>query len=88
MSVLEDTGGRVALKNRRSDYGVEMAYPDMKYLGLWHTPHTDAPFVCIEPWTSLPSRDGVIEDLSAQENLIALSAGDEYRNTWSITILR
>jgi galactose mutarotase-like enzyme len=82
--VLEDTGGRVILKSRRSGYGVEVAYPDMKYLALWHTPHTDAPFVCIEPWTSLPSRDGVIEELSVQKDLIELAAGDEYRNSWSI----
>jgi galactose mutarotase-like enzyme len=86
--VLGDTGGRVALKSRRSDRGVDLAYLDMKYLGLWHTPRTDAPFVCIEPWTSLPSRDGVIEELSEQENLITLAAGGEYRNTWSITLLR
>jgi galactose mutarotase-like enzyme len=86
--VLAGTGGRVILKSRRSGRGVEVAYPGMKYLGLWHTPHTNAPFVCIEPWTSLPSRDGVIEELSEQKDLIALAAGGEYRNTWSVAILR
>jgi galactose mutarotase-like enzyme len=85
--VLEDTGGRAILKSRRSGCGVEVSYPEMKYLGLWHTPHTDAPFVCLEPWTSLPSRDGVIEELSAQKDLITLAAGDKYRNSWSITFL-
>jgi galactose mutarotase-like enzyme len=86
--VLEGTGGRVVLKSHGSGRGVEVASPDMNYLGLWHTPRTDAPFVCIEPWTSLPSRDGVIEELSEQKDLIALAADGEYRNTWSVAILR
>jgi galactose mutarotase-like enzyme len=85
--VLENTGGRAMLKSRRSDRGIELNYPDMKYLGLWHKPRTKAPFLCIEPWTSLPSREGVTEDISKQENLISLKAVEEYSNLWSITII-
>lgn len=67
--------------------GVRVYMPDMKCLGLWHAPKTQAPYVCIEPWVSLPSRDGVIEDLSQQSDLIRLEAGKTYVNEWSITLL-
>ena len=58
----------------------------MTYLGIWHTPKANVDFVCIEPWTSLPSRDGIIEDIEKQDNLICLDVNKEYENTWSITI--
>ena len=67
--------------------GVQVYMPQMKCLGLWHAPKTQAPYVCIEPWVSLPSRDGVVEDLSQQSDLVRLEAGKTYDNKWSITLL-
>jgi galactose mutarotase-like enzyme len=85
--VLENTGGLVSLRRSSSGTGrIDIAYPDMEYLALWHTPHTDAPFVCIEPWTSLPSRDGIVEELGSQKNLVALAAHGECRRRWSISV--
>ncbi len=66
---------------------VVVEYPQMNYLGLWHTTGTDAPFLCIEPWSSLPSRQDIVEDLTAKSDLIHLSAGKCYENQWSITIV-
>lgn len=67
--------------------GVRVHMPQMKCLGIWHAPKTQAPYVCIEPWVSLPSRDGVIEDISQQSDLVALETGKTYDNVWSITLL-
>ena len=67
--------------------GVRVHIPQMPCVGIWHTVKKEAPFVCIEPWVSLPSRDGVVEDISQQSDLIALPAGKTYENEWSITIL-
>lgn len=64
-----------------------VTYPDMPYLGIWHMPKTDAPYICIEPWSSLPSRKDVVEELSKQNDLVSLPAGETYVNTWSIEIL-
>ena len=77
----------VSLKNKVSDRSVRVEYPDMQYLGLWHMPKTDAPYVCIEPWCSLPSREGEIAVFEEQEDLIRLPAGDTYQNVWTIQIL-
>jgi len=61
---------------------VTVEYPDMPYLGLWHWPKTDAPYVCIEPWCSLPSRDGVVEALETQPSLLTLAGGETGTYRW------
>ena len=53
-------------------------------LGFWHMPKTDAPYVCLEPWSSLPSRQDVVEDLETQPDLISLPAGEVWTTTWSL----
>ena len=54
-------------------------FPGFPYLGLWHCPHTAAPYVCIEPWCSLPSRQDLVEDLSDQPSLLRLPSGETLR---------
>ncbi len=76
----------VTLKSDKSTHSVRVEYPQMEYLGFWHMPHTDAPYVCIEPWSSLPSRQDVVEDLATQPGLVHLEAGATYKNHWTIRI--
>lgn len=85
--VLSGMASSVTLRCVCGKKALRVAYPDMRYLGLWHMPLTDAPYVCIEPWTSLPSRQGIIEDLSQQRNLINLPSGQIYNNAWAIEIV-
>lgn len=82
--VLKGTGGIAALRCGARE--VVVRYPQMPYLGLWHRPHTDAPYVCIEPWRSLPSPAGGIVRFEGQPDLIHLKAGGEYVSDWSITV--
>lgn len=67
-------------------HAVTVRYPQMRYLGIWHMPKTDAPYVCIEPWLSLPAHAGRKAVLEEQEDLVALAPGETYRNLWSIEI--
>lgn len=76
----------ITLKSDKGNRSVTVSYPDMDYLGLWHKPHSDAPYVCIEPWKSLPSRQDVVEELSTQPGLVRLEAGTQYVNCVSIEI--
>jgi len=76
----------ITLRGRKSGRGVTLTYPEMKYLGLWHMPKTDAPFVCIEPWSSLPGREGVTEDISCRSDLLTAAPGETKKTTWSIRI--
>ena len=83
--VLKDMAKSVTLE---SDCGrsISVSYPGMDYLGIWHWPKTDAPYVCIEPWCSLPSTQDKIAVLEEQKDLLSLQPGGIYTNTWSITV--
>ena len=84
--VLQHMARTVTICSEKSEHGVTVSYPDMPFLGLWHAPKTDAPYVCIEPWVSLPSHSAYVEDLNKQEHLIHLSAGESYTNTMTVTL--
>lgn len=84
--ILKNTCREITLKS--SKHFIRVAYPQMAYLGLWHWPKTDAPYVCIEPWTSLPARQDTVEDFACKSDLIHLLPGKTYENTWTITIGR
>lgn len=84
--VLRGMPRQVTLKSDKSAHSVTVDFPDMPFLGLWHAVKKEAPYVCIEPWASLPSRSGVTEDLATQPNIIHLPAGGVYTNTLTFTI--
>ena len=83
--VLKNTAKTVTLA---SDYGknITVSFPQMDYIGFWHMPHMDCPYVCIEPWSSLPSAKGKRTVLDTQSDLLKLESGSVYTNSWSILI--
>ena len=84
--VLTNVSPSVTLKSDKSCRAIRVEYPDMPYVGFWHMPKTDAPYICIEPWSTLPSREGIVEDLATQSGVISLDSGCESQNKWSIEI--
>lgn len=84
--ILTNMSRGVTLTSDKGKKAIHVSYPDMPYLGFWHWPKTDAPYICIEPWSSLPSRKGIVEDLALQPGLISLEPGDEYQNQFVIEI--
>lgn len=85
--ILKDMARAVTLRCVKSQRAVTVSYPNMPYVGFWHWPKTDAPYVCIEPWSSLPSRQDIVEDFRSKEDMLQLEAGGVYENTWTITVL-
>ena len=77
---------RVRLESSGSSRFVEMIYPDFPYLGFWHKPKSDAPYVCIEPWCGLPTFDGEIEDFATKCDMFRLPAGKEKSLSYAILI--
>lgn len=69
----------VTLKNKVSARSVRVEYPDMQYLGIWHAPKTEAPYVCIEPWYSIPADDGKIDDLETKREMMTLDPKGTYK---------
>ena len=84
--ILKDMPHTVTLGSQKDEKKVTVAFPDMPYLGIWHAPETDAPFVCIEPWSSLPSTDGVIDEFETKPDFITVEPEQTYTNCWSISI--
>ena len=84
--ILKDMPHTVTLGSQKDEKKVTVTFPDMPYLGIWHAPETDAPFVCIEPWSSLPSTDGVIDEFETKPDFITVEPEQTYTNNWSISV--
>lgn len=84
--ILKDMPHTVTLGSQKDEKKVTVAFPDMPYLGIWHAPETDAPFVCIEPWSSLPSTDGLVDEFETKPDFITVEPEQTYTNRWSISI--
>ncbi len=84
--VLRGISRKVVLESTTGDYRVAVSYPGMPYVGLWHKPMTDAPYVCVEPWCSLPAKAGTLTVFEQKEDLISLEAGKTYENVWTVEV--
>lgn len=84
--VLQNMADTVTLKTDKDGRSVTVSYPDMRNIGFWHRNQSDAPYVAIEPWYSLPSRQDVVEDLRFKRDLVRLKAGDTFETEWSVTV--
>lgn len=84
--VLKDAAPEVTLESRAGGHRVTMSFADFPYLGIWQRPDSDAPYVCLEPWASLPSRSGVVEDLRTQPTIRHLGAGETCSLEWRIRV--
>ena len=83
---LTNVPSSVTLSAGPGSRGVTVAYPQMPYVGFWHPAHSEAPLLCIEPWSALPGREGGLEDLRTMPDRIAAHPGETVFNTWSITL--
>lgn len=87
--LLKDTGHSAILRSKTKTHPtIRIDYPDSPYLGLWHNMKTDAPFICFEPWSSLPGRDGILEDIETMSSHIPLKPNETYNYQFKITINR
>ena len=84
--VLRHAAKTVKLGSDRGARSVTVSYPGFGYIGFWHKPKTDAPYVCVEPWTSLPSREGIVEKLALQADLVSLKPGGAWDTEWWIEV--
>ncbi len=84
--ILQNTSRQVTLKSSGGSRSVTVAYSDMAYLGFWHMPKRDAPYVCIEPWSALPGRSGIIEDFAKRPDFTKLAPGQSCENTFTVSI--
>lgn len=83
---LYNTAKKITLATEKSKRSITMYFNDFKYLGLWHKPKSDAPYLCIEPWCGSPDDDGGIGDLEAKRDMIRLPVGYSFSNSYRVEI--
>ena len=84
--VLEGFDRTVSIKSKKTKKSIKVSFPKMHYVGLWHAPKTDAPYLCIEPWENLPSFDGKIEKLNEKPHIGKLESGEIYESPIIISL--
>ncbi len=84
--VLKNSGGRATIYSDKGTRKVTMNYPDMPYMGIWHKPATDAPYICLEPWSTLPAGANGRDDFENKADMTHLAVGEVYENTWDLEI--
>lgn len=85
--VLSGTGGRAVLRSAKGERAVEVSYPGARWVGVWQMPKPDAPFVCIEPWWTLPGPSGEILDFGTAEDLCRVPEGGTASHRIMLTLL-
>lgn len=69
---LTNAADSVTLKSTKSNREVTVNYPGFKYIGIWHKPLSDAPYVCIEPWCGSPALAGSYADLETKADMFEI----------------
>ncbi len=84
--VLENTNGEVALKCDAESRYVTMKYDDFKFIGFWQAYKSDTPYVCLEPWSALPSVDGEITDIEKKPHVTRVAPDEKAATSFTIEI--
>ncbi len=80
---MDDT---VTLKCKNGGRSVTVHFNDMTHLVFWHKPHSDAPYVCIEPWHGVPAYDNIVDDFATKAEFMELAEGNVYDTFFDITL--
>lgn len=84
--ILRDACRRLEIRGRHTSRSIGVEYPDMRYLGIWQKPCSDAPYICIEPWENLPSDEGKIQKLNEKDGIGRVGAGETRYSTIVVTV--
>ena len=85
--ILSDMQSRkLTVCSKKSENSVTVDFADFDYLGIWHKPMTEAPYICIEPWNGLPSEVISDEELTKKPAIIALESKNDYSAKYTIEI--
>ena len=83
---LHDIAPSVTLKSDKTSRAVTLSLDGMPHVGLWHAPRTEAPYLCIEPWTGMPSTDGIVDDMETKKYMTRIARGESFSCSFSVTI--
>lgn len=84
--VLANSGGELVLGSDDEPVSLRFLYEDYPYIALWQPYGEKTPFLCVEPWTSLPGREGVMEELCSMKDRITLGPDEAKSFCYSIIL--
>lgn len=82
----------IALKSKTSDYKVKLNFDNSGCIAVWSSWLGDsestkqAEFVCLEPWSSVPTYCDESEDITEMEHAVKLQKGEKYTFSYTIVI--
>lgn len=82
---LANMGECVSLRSEKSAHSVTLHFPGFTYLGIWHKPMTEAPYVCIEPFYGTPGSDDKIDDIMEKNDMFHIQPQSRKTVAYSIT---
>lgn len=85
--IMQDVCKTVYVRGKNTSRSIKVSYPEMEYLGLWHMPKTDAPYLCVEPWMTLPSSDGAPEVFETKEHIGVVEKNKTFETHFDIEII-
>lgn len=74
----------IRLSTKKDKKGVVVNCDDFPYVGIWSLTN-DAPYVCIEPWQSLPDYVNASMAIEEKESYIHLQPQEEFTCSYSIS---
>ena len=83
---LTEMGDHVTLASKSSGRFVRLDFKGFPVLGFWHTEGSGAPFLCIEPWESIPSYFDTPEALETKAMMNRLAPNGYYKKSYFITV--
>jgi len=81
-----NTAKSVSLKSKNHDKSVTVDFDGFKYIGFWQMQFIKPPYLCIEPWTGSPSKNGIIDDLKTKDDTFSLDANNTFSISYKITL--
>lgn len=75
----------VSLKSKKSGKGVKIDFTGCDCIAVW-SPASDAQFVCLEPWSSVPSINDKSKELCEKKLAICLAPHEEYDFSFTATM--
>ena len=73
--IFKDVPSAVTLRGEGTDRSITLTYSNnLPYFCIWKAPYTNARFICLEPWSDLPS-DGETPENFDSRQMSRLSAG-------------
>ncbi|MCL2318963.1 MAG: aldose 1-epimerase family protein [Treponema sp.] len=71
-----------------SKNGIHFRWKGFSMLGIWTPPNKNAPFLCLEPWTSGPGRSDEDSVFDKKHNILLLKPGESYTAWYEIEPMR